>query len=269
MSKFDIKDKLDKAIYGAYNTLSDILFHINPAIKKKLKKNQIYKNKHNGERCFILGTGPSLNLLSNIQINNLCKETVFGTNSMYKAEIVSSVVPKYYALLDNLYWAEWSQTFSDVVGRYKHKPPIFITDIRASNFAENANNASQHLLVHSKKYPINEMSDNLESNIFAAMNVISYSILTAMYMGFKDIYLLGCDYNAFCTAGKGHAYDDKSELAQTDYNLAFYLKFYWITTEFHYLIAKLAKARGVNVINLTPGSLLDAYPRMENINILD
>ena len=81
-------------------------------------------------------------------------------------------------------------------------------------------------------------------------------------MGFKNIYLLGCDYNAFCTAGKGHAYDDKSELAQTDYNLAFYLKFYWITTEVHYLIAKLAKKRGVNIINLTPGSLLDAYPRV-------
>jgi hypothetical protein len=101
----------------------------------------------------------------------------------------------------------------------------------------------------------------LNGNIFAAMNVVSFSILAAMFMGFKKINLLGCDYNAFCTNGKGHAYDDKSELGQFKYNLAFYLRFYWITTEIHYLIAKLAKRNGVEVINMSEGSLLDAYPK--------
>jgi hypothetical protein len=230
-------------------------------LKRKLRDNIAYKKKHDGERCFILGTGPSLNLLTDMQINALSKEIVFGANSMYKAEIVSSIVPKYYGLLDNLYWTELSFTFADIAARYKQKPPIFITDIRAENFAKNACTDIKHIFIYSKKYPVKEMSEKLENNIYAAMNVISYSILTAIYMGFKDIYLLGCDYNAFCTAGKGHAYDDKSELAKTKYNLAFYLKFYWITTEFHYLIAKLAKEKGVNVVNLTPNSLLDAYQR--------
>jgi hypothetical protein len=103
------------------------------------------------------------------------------------------------------------------------------------------------------------MSDQLDKNIYAAMNVVSYSILAAFYMGFKKIFLLGCDYNAFCTNGRGHAYNDNSELSQSQYNLAFYLKFYWITTEFHYLIEKLARSKGIEVINLTPVSLLDAY----------
>jgi hypothetical protein len=95
------------------------------------------------------------------------------------------------------------------------------------------------------------------------MNVVSYSILAAIYMGFKKINLLGCDYNAFCTAGVGHAYDDKSELSGSTYNLGFYLKYYHLTTEFHYLIAQLAKERGVEVVNMTPGSLLDAYVRAD------
>jgi hypothetical protein len=261
MGKFEIKEKLDNTLYSIYNVFSEVLFHLNPVIKKKLKENLAYKNKHIGERCFILGTGPSLNLLSKVQIDKLSKEIVFGVNSVYKADIVSPIVPKYYALLDNLYWGEWSHTFADVANRYSHQPPIFITDLRARSFSEKASIANQSLYVYSKKYPTNKISEKLDSNIFAAMNVISYSILAAMYMGFKDIYLLGCDYNAFCTAGKGHAYDDKSELKQSNYNLAFYLKFYWITTEFHYLIAKLAKEKGVNVVNLTPNSLLDAYQR--------
>jgi hypothetical protein len=262
MSKFDLKDKLDGAIYRAYNLMADILFHVNFSKKKLVKKNLVYKNKHKGERCFILGTGPSLNLLSKEQVDALCKEVVFGANSLYKVETVSRIFPKYYTLIDNLYWESWSHTFKAVTDRYIERPPVFITDPRAVAFAENANLAHQHIFICSKKYPVTEMSENLESNIYAAMNVVSYSILTAIYMGFSEIYLLGCDYNAFCTGGKGHAYDDKDELKQANYNLAFYLKFYWITTEFHYLVAKLAKKRGVTVANLTTNSLLDAYPKI-------
>jgi len=81
-------------------------------------------------------------------------------------------------------------------------------------------------------------------------------------MGFKEIYLLGCDYNLFCSKGASHCYDDEKELADLPtYNLAFYLKYYHLTTEFHYMIREEAKSRGVDVINLTEESLLDAYPK--------
>lgn len=259
MSKFDIKDKLDRRMYQIYNFLSDFRFFFSRGVRAEVKKNTAYQNIHNGERCFILGTGPSLNGLTEKQLLALENEIVFGTNSLYKAEIVKSIVPRYYALMDNLYWEQWSSTFSDVSKKYESSPPIFITDMRAERFAKAANNSVQHIYIYSKKYPTTVMSDQLHGNIYAAMNVVSYSILTAIYMGFKTVYLLGCDYNAFCNNGRGHAYNDKSELSQASYNLAFYLKFYWITTEFHYLIEQLARSRGVDVINLTHGSLLDAY----------
>lgn len=265
MSKFDIKDKLDKMLYDTYNFVYDCIFYFNFKAKKHLNKNSNYKNIHAGERCFILGTGPSLKNVTTEQIEVLKNEIVFGTNSLYKVDIVSSLTPKYYALLDNLYWEQWSHTFEEVVEKYKNKPPIFITDLRAKKIADKANSAEQHIIIHSKKYPTKKMSDDLSINIFAAMNVVSNAILTASYMGFKKIYLMGCDYNAFCNSGRGHAYNDASELSQAKYNLAFYLRFYWITTEFHYLIEKLAKEKGVEIINLTEGSLLDAY-RKQNFD---
>lgn len=268
MSKFDLKDKLDAIIYSAYNFVAEALFKLNITAKNTLKNNINYKGLHEGEHCFILGTGPSLNSLTSSQIDRLRKEVVFGVNSLYKAEVVSSLKPKYYALLDNLYWEQWSHTFDDVIAKYKEDSPVFITDLRAKCLAEKASSSGNHIYIHSKKYPIDKMSEELDTNIYAAMNVISYSILVAIYMGFKKIYLLGCDYNAFCTGGNGHAYSDQSELKQSNYNLAFYLKFYWITTEFHYLIEKLAKEKGVSIINLTPGSLLDAYRRAPIDDIL-
>lgn len=263
MSKFEAKDKLDGLIYSTYNCISDFLFAINVQKKNVLARNLAFKDKHKGARCFILGTGPSLNSLSVDELGIIRKEVVFGTNSLYKADVTASIIPSYYALLDNIYWEHRSHTFKDVANKYAEKPPVFITDLRAKTVADEACREKQHVFIHSKKYPVDKMSDRLDSNIYAAMNVVSYSILTAMYMGFKEICLLGCDYSAFCSAGKGHAYNDKSELQGVNYNLAFYLRFYWITTEFHYLIAKLASSRGVEIINLTPGSLLDAYKREE------
>lgn len=260
MSKFDIKDRIDETLYSLYNFASDLAFRVSP-VRKIVSQNARYRNVHAGQRCFIVGTGPSLNQLADEHLIRLKDEVVFGVNSLYKSTIGASLRPRYYTLMDNLYWEQWSSTFAEVSAQYPDRVPVFITDVRAKGLVDALPGDHQALYIHSKKYPTREMSADIDSNIYAAMNVISYSILTAIHMGFSEIYLLGCDYSAFCTAGKGHCYDDESEVAQVNYNLAFYLRFYWITTEFHYLIAKLAKKKNVKVVNLTPNSLLDAYPR--------
>jgi hypothetical protein len=259
MSMFDIKDKFDKLIYKAFNILSDVLFHLSLKTKKLIAKNKNFRNIHLNERCFILGTGPSLNLLTSDEINKLKSENLFGVNSFYKAPISSILKPKYYALTDDLYWKDWKMVFNEVVEKFADNPPIFITDPRARELIDELRLVEQTIYVYAKKYPTNAMSDELTKNIYVTMNVVSSSILVAMYMGFKEIYLLGCDYNAFCSSGRGHFYDDEEDLEGISYNLAFFLKYYWITTEFHYLIAKLAKKKGIKIINLTPTSLLDAY----------
>ena len=263
MSKFDVKDKLDSYIYSVYNILSDIVFSLDIKSKNLVRRNEAFKGIHAGERCFVLGTGPSLSALAEDQLEKLRSEVVFGVNSLYKSSIANALVPKYYSLIDNLYWESesWSGAFSEIAAKYAANPPVFITDPRAQHIVDSLGLKMPSIYIYSKKYPTIEMSAEISGNIYAAMNCITNSILVAMYMGFKEVYLLGCDYSAFCSAGRGHCYDDTEELKESPYNLAFYLRFYWITTEFHYLVAKLAKEMGVKVVNLTPGSLLDAYPR--------
>lgn len=268
MNKFDIKDGLDRLIYRAYNLLSDVLFHLAPETKRLVAKNAAFRNIHQNERCFILGTGPSLGLLTSDQINILASETLFGVNSFYKADIASVLKPKYYGLTDDLYWKDWKRVFGEVIDKFSENPPIFITDPRARELIEGLHLVERAIYVYAKKYPTNTMSDELTRNTYATMNVVSTSILVAIYMGFKEIYLLGCDYNAFCSAGRGHCYDDEEELDGISYNLAFFLKYYWITTEFHYLIARLAKEKGIKIVNLAPASLLDAYPRKQVSEVL-
>lgn len=271
MSKFDLKDRFDETLYKGFNFLSDVIYFFNKRKLSFVANNEDLKDKHRGERCFILGTGPSLNLISKECVKKLLSEFTFGVNSLYKAEVFRDVYPEYYALVDTKYLTISSDEYGKVLDRYRDKKPIIITDYRAKKILDNLGCSSNSIFIYQKNYPVKYMRCDLSKNSSITMNVVGTCIQAAMHMGFKEIYLLGCDYNAFCNLGYGHCYDDKKELAllkQPNYNLAFYLKFYHLTTEFHYLLKKEADNRGVSIINLTESSLLDAYPKSKLSNVI-
>jgi hypothetical protein len=268
MSPFEVKQTLDNFIYRIYNLFSSLYFQFQFNIKKILKSNLRYKDLHKDERCFILATGPSLGELKSHQIKALSNEVVFAVNSFYKVKSTSEIIPNYYVLMDDLYWNSWSNVFNEIESQYSQRAPIFITDIRSRPFINDHNKDFNNIFLYAKKYPVDHIDSDLSKNIFIGLNVVTTAILSAIYFGFKEIYILGADYNAFCSQGKGHAYNDEEEVSQSNYNLAFYLKFYAICTEFHYLVSKFAKKRGVKIINLNPNSLLDAYPKKMSNEIL-
>lgn len=258
MSKFIIKDKIDKSLYTCFNLFSDIFFNLNLNSKSIIKDNEKFKNAYEGERCFILGTGPSLANISLRDIELLSKEKTFAVNSFYKASQFDLINPMFYCLMDNLYWGVSSGVFGEISEKYNNSNPIFITDIRAKSFIPES---LQSIFLYAKHYPTRDMRFDISKNLSITMNVVSFAILAAIYMGFKEIYLLGCDYNLFCSRQKNHCYDDHEEHTKLPtYNLGFYLKYYHLTTEFHYLIAKLSKKSNIKILNITENSLLDAYP---------
>jgi len=271
MSKFVIKDQVDRSIYASFNILSQLAFFFNFKVKKLIAKNAAYKDRHLGQSCYILGTGPSINNLNDSDIEKLKTEIIFGVNSLYKAPRLNAIVPSYYSLFDNYYWdpnSDFRFAFKEIAELYDPQP-IFLTNYVAKASIDELGLDQQSLFLYSKLYPIKSIDTDLSRNMHITMNVVSTTILAAIYMGFKEIYLLGCDYNSFATPKTMHCYDDSDEfLEDPEGRLAFLLKFYHLTTEFHYLIAKLAKKRGVKVVNLTEGSLLDAYPRGNISNVL-
>ena len=260
MSLFKVKDKLDTQIYRVFNVLSDVYYCINPGVRVVVQRNRAYKNIHLGERCFILGTGPSINSITLAQIDKLRSEFVFGVNSLYKSEHLRTVMPRYYCLLDNVYSFQYANEFQNVLNAYEERPPTLIANYSAKTAIDKIGIKSRVIYLYGKKFPATKTSSRIDRNMFISMNVVGSAILSAIYMGFKQVYLLGCDYNLFCKRASNHCYDDSQEKFYSE-NLAFYLKFYGLTTEFHYLTAQHAKEEGAEIVNLTQDSLLDAYPR--------
>lgn len=258
MSLFKLEEKINSQIYRMFNVLSDGVFLTRQDVWKKVKKNKAFYGIHAGQRCFIAATGPSFGNLSKAQLEALQCEVVFGVNSFYKAPLAEGIVPSYYVLMDNNYWGLSSDTYKQVFKKYIGDPPVFVTDYRALRFLPEGAKA---IPLYAKNYPVRRMRDRLDRNASITMNVVGFAILTAIYMGFKEIYLLGSDYNLFCQQKGNHCYDDRDEFSQAPkYSLAFYLKDYHLATKFHYLLAKLAKEKNIRIVNLSEGSLLDAYP---------
>ena len=62
----------------------------NPRVKR-------FKDIHKGERCFIIGTGPSLNL---INFNLIKDEIIFGVNTPHTGLPKFGITCDYYAVSD-------------------------------------------------------------------------------------------------------------------------------------------------------------------------
>lgn len=262
MTHFEIKNRIDNLIYKIYNIYSDIKFFFKFSEKSNIQNNKKYLNINENKRCFIIGTGPSINELDDNFIKYLKKEDIIAVNSFFKIEKLCQVTPKYYALIDDVFWREsWVFGFKDVLNHYKNGNVMFITDYRSKKILDNLEFSENTIFLHSKKFPASKISCDISKNLHVGINVISSCIQTALFLGYKEIYLLGCDYNSFATIQDEHAYDDSDEIYEIKDRLGMLLSFYTHATRIHYLLRDLANQRMVKIINLTQNSLLDAYPK--------
>jgi len=259
MSKFKLKDTIDKLIYKGFNLLSEILFFIKKNERALVAKNVEYKEIHSGEKVFIMGNGPSLNTLNTKHYEYIKKHISFAVNLFYKNDKFPDFEPTYYAMVDPL---SITKAYEGMYAEFnrKYKNATLIADYRAKLIVDKLDRKHRPIYLYSKKYPTDYIESDIASNGFITMNVVSTCILTAIYMGAKEIYLLGTDYNSFASRSDVHFYKEEDGLNRKIENrLGYQLKYYHITTEFHYLIAALAKKKGVKIVNLCETSLLDAY----------
>lgn len=206
--KLEKKEKLKEAL-SKYNLLTPAkyIYRIHYYIRHKrcqseAKKRRVgkryprysrlleYKNIHHGERCFIIATGPSLTLED---VEMLKNEYTISMNSIVKFFNQSSWRPTYYGIQDALVYDKLcnDKYFQSIKGKFisdwlqeeKETSPddiVFPLDLL------------EHMYINPPKFRT-EFSDDAYAIVYDG-NTITYSLIQiAVYMGFKEIYLLGCD----------------------------------------------------------------------------
>jgi len=166
---------------------------------KLLKRNLRFKNIHKGQRCFILGNGPSLN---NIDYSYLKGEIVFGVNQIMDTKLFDEIVFKYWICTDPSFFGTIPEDIKDFYKKiYKLKGRVkecfvlmdyfqYIKKYRLDNILSfNYMDARMKYDSLDCKMDIKEEIE-LNKFIFTGWSVVIYCIQIAIYMGFSEIYVL-------------------------------------------------------------------------------
>ena len=181
--------------------------------KDLLLNNIKLKNKHEGERCFILGSGPSI---INEDLIPLQNEIVFALNNFYVhpdfSKIMSGNKENYYItapIHPPQTEKEWKDWLCDMeVNMLNNTTMIFglnrnDTNIKYICDKYNFFNKNKIYWYFSGKiftdfYNYSAQDVNITSMIWIADTVSIYALIFAIYMGFDEIYMLGMDHNYIC-----------------------------------------------------------------------
>jgi len=243
----------------------------------------------------ILANGPSLNDFIDRHYAFLENKTLLAVNQMAATPRFEALQPSLYVVSAPEYWLEnvdpeyfdMRHQLFESLARKTTWPLHFYIPREAKgkgNWAEILA-ANPHISIHYyNNTPIEgpkkcrEFLYNLKAGMPRPHNVLIPSLMNAIWGGFRKIYLAGADHswlkeihvtdeNVVLLTQK-HFYDgDKArpevmkKLGRGQRHLHEILeKFYHSFKAYHY-IREWAETKGVDIINLTPGSYIDAFER--------
>lgn len=222
------------------------------------------KDSHNGERCFIIGNGPSLQAtdLDQLEIN---KEISFAFNRIYHIFDQTVWRPTYYMSQDEKMLKGALKEVNQMGLAYK-----FIPIQNKSYYDIHIDGAIHYKLIHkSLDGTQKRFTTDAASGICAADTVVYSAMQLAVYMGFKEIYLLGIDHSfAISVNDAGEiTYDPNAK----DYFCDGYNKDkdqLYIPNPDRSTIAYLAarayaEEHGISIQNATRGGKLEVFERVD------
>ena len=156
-----------------------------------------FQNLHvRQKRCFIIGNGPSI---LQQDLTKLKNEIVFVNNSFVRHDQYREINPTYYCVTADLinrneFYAEW---YPLMLKKTKKTPKFF--SLRARPFIGKHKLFANHQLyyLNCRDTPIwqtRAMSLDITREVhYGSTLIIDFCLPLAFYMGFSEIYLVGCD----------------------------------------------------------------------------
>lgn len=212
-----------------------------------------YKDLYKGERCFIVATGPSL---TTDDLDKIKDEYSFSMNSGALCFNETLWRPDFYFCQDEYVYGKIRNVVENL--SQQDLPNVWVSDsikkkyVIPGRFNVFPLHYLDHKMNHKKGYGEFKFSSDCYSCIYDAYTVTFSAMQMACYMGFKEIYLLGCDCNY--NVPKAHfieyGHKDPKAAIMGDKMIVAHKEF-----------KKFADMIGVKVINCTRGGMLEVYPR--------
>lgn len=215
-----------------------------------------FKNKHAGERCFIVATGPSLRI-SDLEILKNNKEISFSVNRVYRAFEQTTWRPDYYVVEDFRCIQESGDEIINLPIEHK-----FISDsylpFWEGEIPQNIYRFHSRWSLVENELP--QYAEDIRYGLYTCTTVIYHCIQLATYMGFKEIYLIGVDFNISGNYKNVNNHFIKNYYDNNSRTAIFYddeqLRSYKAAK-------KYADEHGIKIYNATRGGKLEIFPRVD------
>lgn len=264
ISKENLKEEsVEKAFIAIDDTSADWIKRINVEcinVYKSCEKDELFyhselesfHNIHNGKRCFIIATGPSLRM-EDLDTLHVHKEICFSMNVIFKAFEKTKWRPDYYFLGDFTHWANYKKDVLQMQAKSKFVPDVTLgeddKDILGNIYVFHVlceNNLGDKLL---------KFSENFSKGAYSAATIIYPILQMAVYMGFSEIYLLGVDFN-YVYGGKNNHFNKEDKADHEDHCVDEMLLAFQSAKEY-------ADTHNLKIYNATRGGKLEVYERVE------
>jgi hypothetical protein len=244
-----------------------------------------FKNKHQGERCFIIATGPSL---AQQDLKKLQGEVCIGIHDAWLHPDIPLIKPRYHLIAPNHEPFTFEHIEKRLTGlsRTYQWPVDYFFGYRAYQYSLfDFLQKNPHLIdeknCHYINYDYHSRVDRLminDSNFdqpriwdiskkpFDIQTGGIMGIQIAVFMGFSEIILLGMDHNfarVIEPNATPHFYGKEGQFDQIQYDHSFSreqtfsnLARLWKS---YRLIKESCQLKGVQIINATPDSALDVF----------
>lgn len=228
---------------------------LHPWRKESVRRLQGYKNIYAGERCFIIGNGPSLKKTNMRLIEN---EYTFGMNRIFLMFPELGFKTSFLVSVNDLVVEQSVQEFQEV------DIPLFIS-WRARKWLEPKENLHYLYTTYTGK----KFAKDVTGRLWEGATVTYSCLQLAFYMGFSKVILIGVDHS-FATKGE----PNKTIVSQGDDPNHFHPKYFgrgfkWQlpdldTSEVGYLMAKKTYLQaGREVVDATIGGKLTIFPKVK------
>lgn len=258
------------------NPLSKIAYRIRyPGHMRLLTRNRELAGRHRNQgRCFVIGNGPSLKTQD---IRPLANETVITANSFFQHPDHRTVAPAYYCVGDGDFVADlpnsvaWLRELENAMPQAN----LFVLPIARSTFAKHGL-FRNHRVYHIDHVRMARDASGVKIDLTQPLNVghstgTGFAIPLALYLGFREVYLIGFDANWLADIHNGalHFYETNKYFPQFDrtatdgLDMENQLRTAHLEFKSHRLLRDKAVLMGVKIINATNGGWLDMYPRVK------
>ncbi|AHJ28659.1 hypothetical protein NSP_23280 [Nodularia spumigena CCY9414] len=250
---------------------------------QKVIKQNIYleKEAQKNDRCFIIGSGPSLKK-TNIKI--LENEACFFLNHTYLHEDFKLIKNKFCVLSGFACHTHLSQ---EQIHNVLFQLETLAVDAKLILNIEDREifESSNFDLPKSRYYfdwnlnwsCLNRAKLAYDRPICPPQNSVIFAIQVALCMKFKNIYLVGIDHDfiisALTNAPEHHFYNqEESKLGNVSVkvsNIANSLAAHSLIWNQHIQLNQYAQKLGISIFNATQGGILDVYPRVSLEDLIE